>query len=263
MKADSHLLMAIDAVAVLIISFAFCLAGDRLVFMTLLVPAVIFLRFLFLAGLGREAIDLKAEIIFYLICTIIGIVNDLNSVIQHELYHYSLPRFSASIPTPIWMLLFWGLILRSLARFSRWQALNPPQHISNEIGIGRHVMSNGCAKVIFEIILVLLSRQAIYKTYTHPVFSWLPLTIILFIAIGTLKLSRHDWKILSIFAIFGPITEIIYIQVGHLHVYQLGWIAGAPIWIFLWWIIVMLIWKDFAFRIERFLSRKKLAHPTK
>jgi hypothetical protein len=62
--------------------------------------------------------------------------------------------------------------------------------------------------------------------------------------------TKHDLKLLLIFLIGGPLIEILYIQLGGLHQYDLGWLGGVPLWIALWWLLAVLVWKDLAYRLE-------------
>jgi hypothetical protein len=83
--------------------------------MSVLVTAVIAVRLAIWLELPRAERDLDgaAEVVFFAIGTVVGAVNDWNSVTRHRVYDYGvstdLPRLSL---IPLWMLLYWGLILR-------------------------------------------------------------------------------------------------------------------------------------------------------
>ena len=257
MKPDSHRLFVIDAAVIVIVSIAICLWADRLALMTVLVPAVILARHIALASIAKtEGINIKAEIAFWLICTLLGAFNDWNSVVHHKIYDYTVPHYFSFTSIPIWMLLFWGMILRFFARLARWQPLSPPPEPSNRLGIGKFRINNAIVKVAAELLLVMLTRQTIYRFYLEPVLSWLPFLFALLIFVIFFAPTRHDFLLMAVFLIGGPLIEILYIQVGHLHRYHLGWIAGVPLWIALWWLLIIVIWKDLALRIETVLSRR-------
>ena len=257
MKPDSNLLVGIDAAVIAAVSLAICLVSDRLVLMTVLVPCIILLRVAAVAAVAsREGVHLRAELLFLLVCTVLGAFNDWNSVCNKRIYDYSVPHFFAFSTIPIWMLLYWGMILRFVARLARWQALGAPDTVSNRVGVGRLQAESRLLKVVGELALVLATRQAIYRFYTDPILSWLPFLAALAVYGVLFRPDRHDAKLLLIFLAGGPLIEVLYIQAGDLHAYHLGWIGGVPLWIVLWWLLIVLIWKDIAFRLEHALCRR-------
>jgi hypothetical protein len=256
-KPDSNLLVGIDAAVIAVVSAAICLASTHLTLMTVLVPALILVRMGMLARVAsREGVNLKAEVVFLLVCTVLGGFNDWNSVCNKKIYDYTVPHFFAFSTIPLWMLLFWGMILRFVARLARWQALGAPEQVSDKLGAGSHTVDNAALKVGGELLLVLVTRQTIYRLYMDPVLSWLPFLGALGVYWVLFRPDLHDGKLLLIFLAGGPLIEILYIQVGGLHAYHLGWIGGVPLWIALWWLLIVLIWKDLAFRMERFLRKR-------
>ena len=81
MRPDSGRLVAVDAAAIVIASAAICLLSRQLLYMTVLIPVVFIARFIVLSILAkREGINLKAELLFLLICTVLGAFNDWNTV---------------------------------------------------------------------------------------------------------------------------------------------------------------------------------------
>jgi hypothetical protein len=255
-KPDSNLLFAIDAAVIAIVSVAISLFADKLTLMTVLVPLVIVGRMIAVATVASgEQVNLRAELVFLTICTAFGAFNDWNSVCNKQIYDYTVPHYFDFSTIPIWMLLFWGMILRFVARFARWQALVPPTAIENRIGIGKYYIENGKVKVLAQLALVLITRQAIYRMYLDPIWSWLPFLFALIIYMLFFKPQRHDFILIAIFMIGGPAIESLYIKVGELHYYHLGWLGGVPLWIALWWLVIILIWKDLAYRIENRLVR--------
>ena len=255
MKPDSHRLFLIDLLAIVLISVAICLWTRQLLLMSVLVPLVIALRMLAVFAVAkRESVNLKAELLFFIVCTILGAFNDWNSVCNKKIYDYTTGATWFDFTTiPLWMLLYWGMILRFVARLARWQALAPDETASDKIGLGGLIIENGKLKVALQLALVFITRSFIYKNYLDPLWSWLPFLVALIVLLLLFSPNRHDLKLLAFFALAGPLIEILYIQVGGLHYYHLGWLGGVPLWIALWWLIIVLIWKDLAFRVEKAL----------
>jgi hypothetical protein len=257
LKPDSTRLFFLDAAAVGLVSILICIASRRLPLMTAGVLGVLLGRLLLLALLPpADGLSLKAEILFFLVCLGLGAFNDWNSVVRHRIYDYTVPSDLSWSTIPLWMLLGWGLILRSFARLCRWQALGPPAAPRNLVRLGFTTLENAWAKIALELILVLLTRQTIYRLYLDPLLSWLPFAAALILAVLLFGLTRHDLKILGCLALFGPGAEILYINVGNLHHYHLGWIGGVPLWIALWWLLAALVGKDLALRLELALRRR-------
>ena len=254
---DSSRLVAFDAMGIFVVSLAICLASHQLAFMTVLVPVIFLARMLILAAWAeREQISLSSEVIFLGLCTLLGAFNDWNSVCNKQIYNYTVPHYFAFSTIPVWMLLYWGLILRFLARLARWENLHPDPEPSNRIGMGRFQAENAVAKVAAQLLLLAATRWFIYRYPLHPVLSWLPFLIALLLYALIFKVNSHDLKLVGLFLVAGPLVEVLYIQIGHLHQYHLGWIGGVPLWIVLWWALSILIWKDIALRIEKALRRK-------
>ena len=246
--------MAVDAVVVVMGSAAILLASRHLVFMSVFMPVVILARFVVVFSLARrEGVIRRAELVFFLLCTALGAFNDWNSVCNKRIYDYTVPHFFSFSTIPLWMLLFWGMILRFFARLARWERLGPDNEPSNRLGLLRLRVEHPAAKVTAEICLLAATRWMIYRHYQDPLLSWVPFLAALLLFAFLFRPGRHDLRLLTIFLIVGPITESLYIRVGHLHQYHLGWIGGVPVWIILWWALGILIWKDLAFRIERTL----------
>ena len=249
---DPGALVAIDAAVIGLVSAAICLVSQRWLLMTILVPALLVARFAGVALVARRyRVGLKAELIFFAICTLLGAFNDWNSVVNHQIYDYTVPHRFAFSTIPLWMLLFWGMILRFIARLARWGALGPPLVVEGRVGPGRLSIQSAWLRVGGMLVLMLVTRQTIYRLYLHPIGSWLPFLLALLVYLTLFRPSRHDFKLLGIFLLGGPAIEVLYIQVGGLHRYHLGWIGGVPVWIALWWLVIVLIWKDLAFRLER------------
>ncbi|MBK9033779.1 MAG: hypothetical protein IPL61_21350 [Myxococcales bacterium] len=211
--------------------------------MTALVPAVIAARFALLAAVprGRRALGLPAEAVFFALCTVVGAVNDWNSVTRHRVYDYRVPVDLPSVSTiPLWMLLYWGLVLRFLATLFRWRRLALPPPAAAHPG----------ARIAVLLALVVITRQAVYRTFADPVWSWLPFALAIAVAVIALRPGRARLLVLAGFVVVGPLVEVLYIQLGHLHAYHLGWLGGVPVWIALWWGLAALVWDDLSRRLQ-------------
>lgn len=256
MKPDSHRLFALDAAVIVAGSALISAMSQRLLFLTVAVPVILVLRFGILAFLlKREAGSLSRELILFLICLGLGAFNDWNSVCNYKIYDYTVPHFFAFSTIPIWMLLFWGMILRGFLRLCRWQALAPLETPDNRVHLGFTTLDNGWLKIAVLLALVLATRQAIYRLFLDPIWSWAPFAIALALYVFFFRLSTRDLKLLGFFLLAGPGMEILIINVGHLHRYHLGWLLGVPLWIALWWLLAILVWQDLGLRLESRLQR--------
>lgn len=223
--------LVLDGAVVGLVSVAICVAADRLLFMSVFVPLVLLARLVAWKRLRLGPI--LPELAFLLICTLIGAFNDWNTVDRHGVYEYTVPVYQHAISSiPLWMLLYWGLILRFIASLA-WSARLGPTPAR------RHP-----ARLLIMLALVLATRQAIFRWYDDPWLSWLP-----FAAAGLawwhlLKPDAHDRRLAALAIVAGTATEAIYIQIGGLHHYGLGVLGGVPLWIILWWPIAVLVWKE-------------------
>jgi len=250
----------LDAGTIGITSVAICLASDRLDLMTALVPSLLALRLILWTRLPRAERGLthRAELVLLLVCTLLGALNDWNSVVRHEIYEYRVPTYFPEHSTiPLWMLLYWGMILRFVTSMSLWRRLRPPVAPTNEVFLGPVVLRSPWRKIAVELLIVVFTRQAIYQTHEDPVLSWLPFAIGLVLFWMLLRPGRHDRRLALAFVLGGPLVELAYIHLGGLHHYHLGWIAGVPLWIVLWWALAVLIWKDLSTRLVLWLAPRQ------
>lgn len=250
---------ALDAAAIALVSVAICAASHSLAFMTALVPSVLAARFAIFAVLSQQergGASLAAELGFFVLCTLVGAFNDWSSVVRHEIYAYTVPSYFPELSTiPLWMLLFWGMILRFLATLFRWHRLAPPPGTRDDVFLPGRRLRSRWLKIGIELALVAATRQLVYRHFDAPLLSWLPFAVALALFALLLRPDRHDRLLLGLFALGGPAIEVLYIQVGHLHRYDLGWIAGVPLWIALWWLLAALIWKDLSGRLQSAFAR--------
>ena len=238
----------VDAGTIVVASVAICLAADRLALMSVLVPALLVGRFLLWRG------PLVPELLFFGVCTALGAFNDWSSVVRHGVYAYSVPVYWPQLSTiPVWMLLFWGMILRFFATLASWERLGPGA-ARDDVHLGRRVVRSPWLRVGVLLAIVAVTRQLVYRYFDHPVLSWLPFALALLSYAALLRPDRHDRRLVLLFLVGGPAVEVLYIQVAGLHRYSLGWLGGVPLWIALWWVLAVLVWKDLAGRIQRALG---------
>jgi len=254
----SDRVFAVDAVAVGVVSAGICLASQRPAWMSALVALVLVLRFAAWVRLpgGERRGSLAAELAFFALCIAIGAFNDWNSVVRHRIYDYAVPAFFPSISSiPVWMLVYWGMILRFLATLCCWEGLAPSPRLQDETHLPGRIVESPWLKVGVELLLVASTRWLVYRHYGDPLLSWLPFAAALALYAGFFRPGRHARRLAGIVAIGGPAVEIAYIQLGGLHRYQLGWLAGVPLWIALWWVLAILIWDDLSARLQVLLAR--------
>jgi hypothetical protein len=243
--------LILDGATIAVISAAICVAADQVAEMTVFVPSVIAARTVVWAALrGRGA--WRGEVAFLAICAAIGGFNDWNTVVHHEVYAYTVPHFFPQLSSiPLWMLLFWGMILRFVFTLSRWRGLDPPAKPRDTVRLGRrHIQSPGL-KVALLLALVLITRQCIYRTYDDPVLSWLPFLLAGVLYLALFPPTRTELRLGVFTLVLGPAVEVLYIQAGGLHQYELGWLGGVPVWIAIWWVVGVWVWSDLGWRIHR------------
>jgi hypothetical protein len=242
--------VVIDAAAVGVVGVAICVASDRLGVMTALVPAVVAVRFAAWLALPRADRDLGRvqEVALFAIATAVGAVNDWNTVTRHQVYDYTVPSDLGGVSSiPSWMLLYWGLILRLVVTVFHYRRLGVPPP-PDRLWLGSWTASPP-ARVAILVGLAVVTRQAIYRWFDAPVASWLPFAVALGVAVVVLGPDRARLRVVAAVMVIGPAVEAVLIGVGHLHAYRLGWLAGVPVWIALWWGLAALIWAELASRL--------------
>ncbi|MBE7479907.1 MAG: DUF2878 family protein [Polyangiaceae bacterium] len=253
----------VDAAAVGLISLFICLWSERLALMSVLVPVVLLARLGLWLALPRAERDLggRAEVAFFLMATLFGAFNDWNSVTRHRVYDYTVPTDLPGLShIPIWMLLYWGLILRFVLTVFHWRRSGLGR-AGDGVWLGRRTSARPLLKVLLLLGLVLATRQAIYRLYDHVLWSWLPFAVAILAYLALFRPERARLRLLVLVVAIGPAVEALYIQVGHLHAYRLGWLGGVPLWIALWWGLAALVWDDIGTRLmdglERALGSKR------
>jgi hypothetical protein len=242
----------LDAAAIVAISVGICLASHQLGFMTVFVPVVLALRLVLFLSLPRAERDTSraGEVAFYAICTVLGAFNDWSSVTRHRVYDYTVPTDLAGwSQIPIWMLLYWGMILRFMLSVAHWRRLGlAPERDGLHLFHWR--LGGAVPRIALELGLVLATRQVVYRAFAHPLYSWLPFAVGIAVALLALGLDRRRVALMAAVIVIGPLVEALYIQVGGLHRYQLGWFFGVPLWIALWWGLAVTIWQDLGTRLQ-------------
>ncbi len=134
---------------------------------------------------------------------------------------------------PLWMLAAWGLIVRFILALVTWSRLALP---------APRAWPRPALRVGFVLALVVVTRQAIYRLHDDR-WSWAPFALALAAALAVLRPIDAP-PLLLVVAALGPAVEALYIQLGGLHAYHLGWLAGVPLWIALWWVLAVLVWSE-------------------
>lgn len=255
--------MVVDALPIAVMSVAIISVSHQTQLMTWLIAAVVLARFVaWRAVVNATGKRLAAELLFFAGCTLVGGFNDWNSVTNHQIYRYDVPSAASWTDIPVWMLLYWGLILRFVATLCRWQRLSPPLAIDNTVCLGNRSIESAALRLAVLAAMVIVTRQLIYRLYEHPWWSWLPFACALVGAAVVLRPKAHDRAIVFLFIAGGPLIEMLYINLGDLHRYHLGWLGGVPVWIVLWWGLSVLIWKDLSARALAWLSPRFVAGRT-
>lgn len=262
LRADDRAVV-LDIGSLALVSVGICLYAQSWPVMTVWVLAVMGIRMLLWARLPREqrTFSVGAELGFLFLCALIGGFNDWNTVVHHRVYSYSVPADLPAISTiPTWMLLYWGLILRTIATLGHWTRLGLPAKQTGLRSWGARRFGGRGARVVVLLLLTLTTRQTIYRLYLDPIWSWAPFAIAIVLYVWFLAPSRGELLLALLFLTLGPLVEGLYISVAHLHDYALGWILGVPLWIQLWWALAALVWAEISSLILGRLGRPTVVH---
>lgn len=260
MTKASHRALAIEATAVGLVSAAIITASDRVLLMNALVPAVIVARTAAVLALPRveRGTTVPVELALLGVCTVLGGGNDWLSVVHHGVYDYDVPVLFPELGAiPLWMLLYWGLVLRAIATLTRWRGLDPPERPRDAVRLGPWRRESAPLKLTLQLALVVGTRQAIYRFHHDPILSWLPFAAALALYVLLFGLDRHERRLALLFLVGGPLVEVLYIQLGGLHRYPLGWLGGVPLWIALWWVLAVWVWKDLTRLPDRWRAARR------
>ncbi len=245
----------IDAAATLAIGMAACAWGQSPGAMLAVVIAVVASRMALWRSLDSAARrhGLPAEIAFFSLCTVLGALNDWNTVDRHRVYAYLVPSDVSWSSIPLWMMLFWGQILRSIATAATWARGHDAMPTGVRVLGGTR--SHPLRRVAVMLALVICTRQCVYRLWDHPVWSWLPFAVGIALFAFFLGVGRAERRLAVIALAVGPAFEAGLIGLGGLHRYSLGWIFGVPLWIILWWILATWMWGELSGRFLSVLER--------
>ena len=249
--------LLVDLAAIVAVSIAICVASQELLLMTIVVPAVWVLRTIAWAAVRpRTRHALGVELAFCLLAAAFGGFNDWMSTNYYGIYDYTVPTDLPGISTlPVWLLLYWGIILRFVATLAAYVGLGGDPTPRDEVRLGRRRVQSAALKIALQLVIVLATRQAIFRTHLDPIWSWAPFVIAGGLHALLFPWTRRELRIAALSLTIGTAVEILYIQVGGLHRYHLGWLGGVPVWIALWWALAMVIWRDLGLRLLRAFAR--------
>lgn len=253
MKPDSRGLL-VDVVAVAVMSVALCVLGQQPQVMLGVTLGVMAVRTVVWSRWAHPSASLAREAALLAICAVVGGFNDWNTVVRHGVYGYNVP--SDLLPyssIPLWMLLYWGLVLRGLASLGGWHGLGAEPASRPRVGTAGMV-----AAMAF---IMVVTRQSIFRLYLDPVGSWLPFALAIGLYVVVWRPAARRLRLAAIMLVVGPLTEVLYINAGHLHAYALGVVGGVPVWIVLWWVLAVLLWADVFPWLEAVLAPKHSGVP--
>ena len=198
-------------------------------------------------------INEKGDWLFYLFGVIFGGGNDLMSMIN-GVYNYTsitiIPFLTGLLP--LWMILFWGQICLLFRKIFNVKWFKGPEFQKN----GRLLRGWIDIKIIVDIVLLIILRMLIYRTYLLDM--WIP-ALIYAIGIGIRFIifppRKNEFYIMIILP-YAFIFEGLMVTFG-LYVYINPIFLGMPLWLFLWWIfLVPIVVKEFFDRFEYYFKNK-------
>lgn len=231
--------LVLDAILVGLVSIVACATRSDLKTMTLLVAVAWAGRLCFSALAPRRG-ERLAETALFLGATLLGGFNDFNTVVIHGVYRYRVAVFSPDTGSiPLWMLLFWGLILRFSAGLA-WSFAGM-----------REAGGRPAARLLFLLSLVAVTRLSIFRYSRDPVASWAPFAAASVAYFAVLRPARAHYVLFAGVLAIGTAVEVLFIRAARMHEYDLGLVGGVPLWISLWWGLGVLIWQEIAARFRR------------
>lgn len=245
------LAFGLDTAVVVAASVLICTSAGDLERMRVAMPLLLGARLVAWALLPRRERDTGALVEAGLFCggAALGGLNDWVSVDLFRVYSYRVPTDLAGISRiPSWMLLFWGMILRYPLTLAHWRRLALPPH-GSAVFLGRRAVGGVPARLVVLLVVIATTRQCVYRLYGDSLWSWLPMGVGLALVLALLQPDARRLRLAAFVFVVGPAVEALYIRVAGLHVYELGWLAGVPLWIALWWVIAVLAWEEVASRV--------------
>lgn len=191
---------------------------------------------------------------FFLFGVVGGGGNDLMSMVN-GVYQYNsvtiLPWLDGLMPA--WMILFWGqvfLLFRKVFHVA-WFRGAP---FRKEGRLARGWVDE---RLVFDVILVVGLRAAIYATYAAA--AWIaPAIYAIGVAIRLVAfpLRRNEWLIVAILP-YAFCFEGLMVAFG-LYTYVHPVFLGMPAWLFLWWVVLVpCLVKELCDRLEYGLARHR------
>jgi hypothetical protein len=243
--------IALDVLLVAGITLLVCFFSREPAVMGMAVAAAFALRLAVWSRLpaGERDLSFSQELVFFGACVVIGAFNDWNTVVLRGVYRYTVPAELPALSTiPIWMLAYWGIILRLMSGLSRWRRLRLPP-LPDTVGLGPWRHRSVSLRFVLIALLVVVTRASIFRHYEHPLLSWLPFALALVIAAVVLRPGARRLAIALTASVLGTLVESLYVRVAGLHFYELGWLGGVPLWIALWWALATLLWGELTTRV--------------
>ncbi len=219
-----------EAALLIITALAICLFSQNTKVMSIVFALIIIFRFVLL--------NRRGDIIFFSMGVILGGGNDLMSM-WRGVYYYT-PTTILPVSIPVWMLLFWGEIFVFFRKLIRYGPLLRPETTRKRLLD---------LPLALDIILFAIYRIIIYRYASVP---WLPDALYAGIFVVRLLLmppTTDERKLMITILLLGPLYEITLVKCG-LYVYQNGFIWGLPLWLIIWWVFIIRMFKAFIDRIE-------------
>lgn len=269
MKGDRASLL--DGGAVIAVGALACVARTDLRVMSLGVAAAWILRLALHRRLPADERPLPwaRELALLVACAIVGYANDWNTVVRHGVYSYGPPSDLAPWSTiPAWMIGFWGLVLRLVITLGAWERLGAtgpadavrawPRNL--DARVGPRVALRVALRLALLGVLVVATRQSIYRLFAHPVASFAPFALALGAHAWLFPWGPRERRLVLVALTVGPLAEAVLIRAG-LHRYELGWLLGVPIWIALWWALGVLVLAELGRRAVALATPGRRAEP--
>ncbi len=215
------------------------------VVLTIVFTVTIILRFLL--------INEKGDWLFFVVGIIGGGGNDLSSMIN-GVYNYTsltmLPFLSGLMPA--WMIAFWGQVFLLFRKLFNHPWFKGPG-FKKDKEILRGWLSK---KLLVDVILLVVLRVAIYRTYLDPLLPWLIYGSVVLARFLVFRPEKHELRIIGILP-YAFAFEGLMVAFG-LYVYYNPVFLGLPVWMFIWWaFLVPIVVKQVFDMLEYVLVRKQ------
>ncbi|MEX2681711.1 MAG: hypothetical protein Q6373_008925 [Candidatus Sigynarchaeota archaeon] len=212
--------------------------------LTIVFIATILLRFLL--------VNEKGDWLFFAIGIVGGGGNDMSSMIN-GVYNYTsltvLPFLSGLMPA--WMIAFWGQVFLLFRKL-----FNHPWFKGPGFKKDKDLLHGWLSrKLLLDIILLVVLRIAIYRTYLDAI---LPATIYGSIVLARFLVFRpqkHELRIIGILP-YAFAFEGLMVAFG-LYEYYNPVFLGLPVWMFIWWAFLVPIVVKQVFDMLEYVLEKR------